>query len=107
MVLVKIRLSNPFKYVFKMFISLLINCVTYNVFPVNAELLLVSNVQLIMHSTAYIAYLGLSVYSYLLKGKEVIVCDCENKFPFALVFLLVSCSNHLDDFHLINPDAAF
>ncbi len=42
----------------------------YNVFPVNAELLLVSNVQILMHSITYIAYRRLSMCSYLLRERR-------------------------------------
>ena len=45
-VLVNMHLSDLFKYVLMMFTEVLINCATYNVFPVNAEPLLVSYVQI-------------------------------------------------------------
>lgn len=57
---------------------------------VNAELLLLSNVKLIMH---ILSIRGLSEFAFILtEGKKVIIRTVSKTFIF--VFLFVGCSKH-------------
>lgn len=56
----------------------------YNVFPVNADLLLVNTVQLITHSVAYVCQSeAISVFT---EGKKVIIVTVRTSLIFTLVF---------------------